>query len=316
MRTVSARFTVALALAVLLSPLSRLAGQVPEVSAAPAGLNFLVLSDWGGKGGTGQVAVARSLGRIAEAQKARFVVTCGDNYHGNGIDSADSPRWQTEYEAVYSSPSLQIPWYPSLGNHDNRGKADAEIEYSKVSPRWKFPARYYAHSERIDDGNEALFVHLDTSPFVAAYRKPGSSYKVQNEDPKAQLRWLNSTLSQSRARWKIVIGHHPVYSAAPGHGDTKELIADVLPVLRKHGVKIYFCGHDHVLQHLVNGEMNFFICGGGSSHRVTQGREDVRFGVGSLGFLAMSVSATTAEARFYNEQGKELYRVRIPAAGD
>ncbi len=125
------------------------------------------------------------------------MITCGDNYHGNGIASADSPRWKTEFEDIYNHPSLQIPWYPSLGNHDNRGKVDAEIAYSKLSSRWKLPARYYTHREKIAGTTEALFVHLDTSPFVAAYHKKGSSYNVEGQDPKAQLRWLESVLANS-----------------------------------------------------------------------------------------------------------------------
>lgn len=296
----------------LLSPL-HLVGQSVAQQQNAGSLNFLVISDWGGKGGTTQVAVAKQMGRTAAAQKPSFVITCGDNYHGSGISSEDSPRWKTEYEDIYSNPSLMIPWYASLGNHDNRGKADAEIAYSKLSPRWKMPARYYAHTEKIDGANEALFVHLDTSPFVAAYRKKGSSYHLKGQDPKAQLRWLESVLAASRARWKIVIGHHPIYAAAPTHGDTQELIADVLPVLEKNGVRIYFCGHDHVLQHLVHGEINFFVCGGGSSYRKVNQRDDVRFGASSAGFLSMTLTGTAAHATYINDKGAELYETSIPA---
>ena len=296
----------------LVLPLQVLA-QVAAPPQRDGSLNFLVISDWGGKGGSTQLAVAAQLGRAAAAQKSSFVITCGDNYHGSGIASADSPRWKTEFENIYSHPSLMIPWYPSLGNHDNRGKVDAEIAYSKLSSRWKLPARYYTHTEKIAGTNEALFVHLDTSPFVAAYHKKGSSYRVEGQDPKAQLRWLESVLADSPARWKIVVGHHPIYAAASAHGDTKELIADVLPVLRKHGVRIYFCGHDHVLQHLVHGDVNFFVCGGGSSHRTVNQRKDVRFGAGSAGFLAMTLTAAAAQATYIDDKGVELYRTSISA---
>ena len=311
-QTRQGKTAVALTLTLLLLlPMQLLAqSSVPQPGAGS--LNFLVISDWGGKGGTTQVAVAKQMGRAAAAHKSSFVITCGDNYHGSGISSADSPRWKAEYEEVYSNPSLMIPWYPALGNHDNRGKVDAEIAYSKISSRWKLPARYYTHTETIDGMNEALFVHLDTSPFVAAYHKKGSSYHVEGQDPKAQLRWLESALAASRARWKIVVGHHPVYAAAPGHGDTKELIADVLPVLQKHGVQIYFCGHDHVLQHLVDGGVNFFVCGGGSSHRPVKERADVRFGAGSAGFLSMTLTAAAAQAAYIDDTGRELYRTSIP----
>ncbi len=296
----------------LLLPLQLLAqSTVPQPSAGS--LNFLVISDWGGKGGTTQIAVAKQMGRAAATQKSSFVVTCGDNYHGSGISSADSSRWKTEYENIYNDPSLMIPWYVALGNHDNRGKVDAEIAYSKISPRWKLPARYYAHTEKIDGTNEALFVHLDTSPFVAAYRKKDSGYHIEGQDPKVQLRWLESVLAESRARWKIVVGHHPVYAAASTHGDTKELVSDVLPVLQKYGVQIYFCGHDHILQHLVHGGLNFFVCGGGSSHRTVKERADVRFGAGSAGFLSMTLTAAAAQATYIDDQGVELYRTSIPA---
>ena len=251
------------------------------------------------------------MGRVAETQKSRFVITCGDNYHGHGISSADSSRWKSEYEEIYKAPSLMIPWYPSLGNHDNRGNAEAEIQYSTKSPRWKMPARYYAHSEKIDGTNEALFVHLDTSPFVGAYRKEGSAYHMQDQDPKVQLQWLGSVLGESRARWKIVVGHHPVYAAAPTHGDTKELIENMLRVLQQQGVQIYFCGHDHVLQHLVHGGLNLFVCGGGSGHRTVNRRADVRFGAGSAGFLSMTLGVARAEARFVDQEGKELYVTTI-----
>ena len=303
---------IAMALTLLLLPLQLLAqSSVPPPAAGS--LNFLVISDWGGQGGKIQVAVAKEMGRTAAAQKSRFVVTCGDNYHGFGIDNADSPKWKTEYENIYSAPALMIPWYPTLGNHDNRGNVEAEIGYSKISSRWKLPARYYTHSEKIDGTNEALFVHLDTSPFVTAYHKKGSTYHVEGQDPKAQLRWLESALAASHARWKIAVGHHPVYASAPGHGDTKELIADVLPVLQKYGVQIYFCGHDHVLQHLVDGGINFFVCGGGSSYRPVNQRPDVRFGKDSAGFLSLTLTTGAAQAVYIDDQGKELYRTSIPA---
>jgi tartrate-resistant acid phosphatase type 5 len=302
---------VALVLTLLLLLPLQLLAQSAVPSQNDGSLNFLVVSDWGGKGGAIQVAVAQQMGRTAAAQKSSFVLTCGDNYHGSGISSADSPRWKAEYENIYSNPSLMIPWYPALGNHDNRGKVDAEIAYSQISSRWELPARYYTHTEKIDGTNEALFVHLDTSPFVRAYYKKDSGYHLEGQDSQAQLRWLETVLAKSPARWKIVVGHHPVYAAAATHGDTKELIADVLPVLQKYGVRIYFCGHDHVLQHLVDGGVNFFVCGGGSSPRTVNQRKDVRFGKGSAGFLAMTLTAAAAQATYVDDKGVELYRTSV-----
>lgn len=246
----------------------------------PDSLNFLVISDFGGQGGKIQRDVAEQMGKIAKLEKSKFVITGGDNYHLNGISDAHDPRWKTEYEDIYSAPSLYIPWYASLGNHDYVGRVQAEIEYSKISKRWKMPARYYAHTEIINDTSSVLFVHIDTSPFITDYRNHDSIYHVLGQDTHKQLRWIDSVLASSKAVWKIVVGHHPIYSSVGNHGNTRELIDNVLPLLQKYGVQIYLCGHEHFLQYLVHGNINFFVCGGGSVSRPVSEREDVKFGLG------------------------------------
>ncbi len=281
------------------------------IIAQNASLNFLFISDMGGKGGEIQTAVGKQMGIAAEKEHSKFVITGGDNYHGNGIDSADSPRWKTEFEDVYSATSLQIPWYPSLGNHDNRGYPDAEIQYSLKSKRWNFPARYYTHSYQLSDGTEILFVHLDTAPLIDSYRKKENSYHFTNEDPQVQIRWLDSVLHYSHAKWKIVIGHHPVYSSAPAHGDTKEMIEKVLPILSKEQVNIYFCGHDHTMQHLYHAPIDYFICGGGASHRDVEKRDDLKFGLGSAGFISCTVTSSIVTVTFISDEGEKLYSTEV-----
>jgi hypothetical protein len=274
-------------------------------------LNFLYISDMGGKGGKVQTEVGKQMGIAARKGHSKFVITGGDNYHETGIDSANSPRWITEFENVYSDSSLHIPWYPSLGNHDNTGNPDAEIQYSSRSKRWNFPSRFYAHSYKLDNGTEILFVHIDTSPLIDSYRAKPKTYHFTGESPDIQLHWLDSVLSHSKAKWKFVIGHHPVYSAAPAHGDTKEMIEKVLPILLKDHVSIYLCGHDHVLQHLYHAPINYFICGGGSTHREVNQRDDVKWGLGSAGFMSCTVTAKNIKVTYIDDRGEELYSTEI-----
>jgi len=94
-------------------------------------------------------------------------------------------------------------------------------------------------------------------------------------------------------------------------GDTIEVIKLVLPLLEKYGVQAYFWGHDNVLEHLVHEPINFCVCGGGSQHRILNQRVDLRFGAESAGFLAMTLTGTSAEARFISDQGKESYLTKI-----
>lgn len=274
-------------------------------------LNFLVISDFGGQGGKVQRQVGLQMGHQASIDKSSFVITCGDNYHQNGISSAADPKWKTEFEDIYSDTSLMIPWYSSLGNHDYNGNPEAEIKYSQNSKRWHMPARYYSHNEKLNDTTDVLFVHLDTSPFITEYMKNDSIYHVSGQVVETQLRWLDSVLSFSKARWKIVVGHHPIYSSVEKRGNTKELIDQVLPILEKYKVQIYFCGHEHFMQYLVDGLLNSFVCGSAALTRPVGIREDVKFGSDKPGFLSVSVTNDLVKVNYINDEGVKIYSADV-----
>ena len=95
----------------------------------------------------------------------------GDNFYEDGVQSTSDPQWRSSFETIYSAPSLQIPWYVALGNHDYRGVPQAQIDYAKISHRWQMPSRYYKVSGgQIGAPHLDLFV-IDTSPLVHKYRK-------------------------------------------------------------------------------------------------------------------------------------------------
>ncbi len=64
-------------------------------------LNFLVISDFGGQGGKIQREVGEELGSRASIEQSRFVITCGDNFHQNGITTITDSRWKTDFEDIY-----------------------------------------------------------------------------------------------------------------------------------------------------------------------------------------------------------------------
>lgn len=274
-------------------------------------VRFLVIGDWGGFASQNQKTVSTAMANEAQKNPIQFVVTVGDNYHGEGISSATDSRWKSEFEDIYSEPSLSVPWYPSFGNHDYRGSADAELEYSKYSKRWKFYSRYYSQEVNIDDSTKILIIHLDTPPFVKEYQQQDAQYHVKGQDVTKQTRWLDSLLTASKDRWVIVVGHHPIYSAAPKHGDTPEMISEVLPILRRHHVPVYICGHDHVMQHLSHDGMDFFVCGGGSEHREVNERSDVVFGIGSLGFLSIGAYHDSLTFQMIDEKSTLIHQSTI-----
>jgi acid phosphatase len=276
------------------------------------GLNFLIFGDWGRKGEADQVEVAAQMAAAAEQLKPRFVVSVGDNFYDFGVASVIDPQWQTSFEKVYGASSLQIPWQVILGNHDYHGNCDAQIAYGQTSPRWNMPARYYLQSVKIDAATTVDFFYLDTTPLVKSYHTNVLTRKeVATQDVDKQLAWFKNALAASTAQWKIVIGHHPIYSGGE-HGDTPELIENILPLLREHKVQAYFNGHDHDLQHLQAGALNLFCSGAGSQVRPTTKIEQTKFSKSSSGFTAVNLSAGRMDVRMIDNHGTLVYATAVP----
>ena len=78
----------------------------------------------------------------------------------------------------------------------------------------------------------------------------------------AQLAWLDLQLAKSTAPWKIVYGHHPLYSSGR-HGGDRELVAKLAPIFAKHKVSIYLCGHDHGYERSIPIDGTVYIVNGG-----------------------------------------------------
>jgi hypothetical protein len=77
------------------------------------------------------------MGKAAHTVEADFIVSTGDNFYPSGVASVQDPLWKRSFEDVYTAFSLQEEWYPVLGNHDYDGDAQAQIEYSRISRRWR-----------------------------------------------------------------------------------------------------------------------------------------------------------------------------------
>lgn len=302
----------------LLATASLLLGLLPRprASAAEAGtLQFVVIGDWGRNGKYLQRETGVQMGRTAEAIGARFVISTGDNFYPDGVAGVDDPQWKTSFEDIYTAASLQCPWYVVLGNHDYHKKAQAQVDYSAVSRRWRMPARYFAFSEAVADGVRADFFLIDSNALVEGYRKTEKYGDLRAQDEKAQLAWLEKALAASTARWRIVVSHHPVYSSSGKHGDTKELVRDIKPLLEKHGVQVFLNGHEHDMQHLKEGRVHYFCSGAGSQTRDTSTGPRTQFSLGKRsGFMTVALTADTFTGRFIDNEGVEVYKVALPAS--
>ena len=113
----------------------------------------------------------------------------------------------------------------------------------------------------------------------------------------AQLLWLTAELERSQATWKIVYGHHPIYSEGQ-HEDNNVKIEQLLPVLRSRA-DVYLAGHDHDMQHLnPEGRLHFFIAGSGGKLRTIEPGPRSLFARSANGFAVIEADARTLTVTF------------------
>ena len=277
-------------------------------------LHFLAIGDWGRDGASHQRDVAAAMDAASKEFGARFVMSVGDNFYDNGVQSVSDPQWKTSFEDVYIGHALHIPWYVALGNHDYRGKPQAQIDYSQTSARWRMPSRYYKVDGATLGAPQVDFFCIDTSPLVHSYREKvegAIKANVATQDVAVQLAWLDRALASSKAQVKIVFGHHTVFSGGSGHGNTPELVELVRPILERRSVRAYINGHDHDLQHIRVGSIDYITSGAGSEVRPTAAVTGTRFCASRSGFAAISVTGNIISLTFRDFNGAELYTAAL-----
>lgn len=310
------------------SPLSsRVAGPANNAS-----LRFLVFGDWGGLPFYPyttriQRHLAKTMAAVASIKNIDFVLSLGDNFYFKGVRSVNDRRFKRTFEDVYSAPSLQVPWLIVAGNHDHDGNVSAQIEYSKRSKRWHFPSHYYKKTYQIpgSDGATLDILMLDTVLLCGNTDPDDEEAQPVTEDRNEvlynrQFRWINKNLNESKARYILVAGHYPIYSAC-SHGTTKCLERDLDPLLRKYRVNAYLAGHDHDLQHIrperLGWNVEYFISGCTNFinpsliHRRSLPRNSLKFAWASVfsygGFAYMEVAEDSMVITFYDSGGKILH---------
>lgn len=274
------------------------------------GLNFLAVGDWGSPG---VAPVARAMGEWAAEMAPRAVISTGDNFYPSGVKGVDDPQWQTSYEQVFVAPALQCPWHAVLGNHDHQGSVEAQIAYTAKSSRWRMPARRFSWSQLLPDGGLADFFFIDTTPVYDGTHGWRTTFVPLETFVVEQFRWLRRELAASKADWKIVVGHHPVFSGG-AHGPSWGLIRYLKPMLEGHGVRVYLNGHDHDFQHIAVDGVNYITCGGGATPRAVHKASGSLFARSDLGFMAATLTKAAFSFSFSGVDGQPFYEATVASA--
>ncbi|KAF3438303.1 hypothetical protein FNV43_RR21065 [Rhamnella rubrinervis] len=280
-------------------------------------LSFLVLGDWGRRGDFNQSQVAFQMGKMGEKVDIDFIVSTGDNFYDNGLVNEHDIAFEESFTKIYTAKSLQKQWYSVLGNHDYRGDAEAQLSplLRKIDSRWLCLRSFVVNAEIA----EIFFV--DTTPFVEMYfsEPEGHTYDWRGINSRKAyianlLKDVELAVRESSAKWKIVVGHHAIKSVGH-HGDTQELIDQLLPILQANDVDFYMNGHDHCLEHISDKESQVQFLTSGAGSKAWRGdikglnKEGLNFFYDGQGFMSVNLTPTDAEIAFYDVFGKVLHRL-------
>lgn len=300
-----------LALVMLISCRSGNENPAAKTANGNGGFHFFVLGDWGRRGKISQWAVATQMMDRARQYPPAFIITTGDNFYQQGVRSVSDPHWKESFTDIYKDLTRTTNWYPVLGNHDyqGRGNPHAQIEYQQVNARWRLQHFYYTTVATLPDNKKVRFVFIDTSPFCTLYYTSRRYPYITRQDTAKQKRWIDSTLANAKEEWKIVVGHHPVYSGGNEHGNTAELVAGLKPMLEKYKVQAYLCGHEHNLQHLQpkGSYTDYIVSGAGSDLYSVGSLPATKFGRAVPGFADITFRNDSMYLQFIDKDGHLIY---------
>lgn len=311
-----------------LAALSSTPGISATLRSDPGAADLLMIGDWGyDDNHAAQSGVADGMHQYVKTNrlKTEALLFLGDNWYGDLTGGAHSPRWQTQFEQMYTAATFDCPAYAILGNHDYQrwpeSKVDAELEYPRTKKtRWTMPSRWYRF-EFPKRRPLITFLALDSNmPFADGKAAHGINFTLTPQQQAEQLAWLETELSRPRTTpFLAVMGHHPVYSDGM-HGDHPILVRDWDPFFRKHKVDLYLAGHDHDLQHLEfeNHPTSFFLSGGGGADLYNLKIDPAQRGPYAqkvYGFSHLSATESRMSLRHLDSSGRILHAFTKTADG-
>lgn len=303
-----------LAQAPLVENLGYKGGTIKGIKKLPNATHFIAMGDWGRNGENYQREVAAGMGSAARDLDASFVVATGDNFYPYGVASTRDYHWISSFETIYTAQSLHVKWYPVLGNHDYASNPDAEVEYTKISSRWTMPSRYYSKSFNENDTSRSLLMlFIDTDPIEKELNgQKHDSIKYVAGAVDKQKQWIETQLANSKAKWKIVVGHHPLYTGGwrKNSPNTLKMKNFLEPIFDKYGVDVYLAGHEHHLEHTkpMNHRTHHVISGAASEARPTTIHPDGGiFAAATQGFATFSVANNQILIQFIEYTNKILH---------
>ncbi len=234
----------------------------------------------------------REVSDLVHRLAPQAVVTTGDNLYSTTTYAqavgAYYCRWIAGAPGTTSCPRSRMAsvnsFFPATGNHDysDGGISDYLGYFRALSGR----TTYSVTRSGIE------FLVLDSQ---AALDSPASMAR--------QLAWARGRALVSRARWQVVVLHHPPYSSGSVHGSTPQFQWP----FGRWGVDLVLAGHDHDYERLVRGGVTYVVDGSGGADLYplgpplagSTGRNDTEHGV-----LLLTPGARGLHGEFWSTSGR------------
>ncbi len=211
-------------------------------------IRFAVIGDWG-TGDHDGAGTARQMFAAHQRAPFDFIIAAGDNIYPNGSGRHFGKNFEQPFADLIKN---RVNFYSVLGNHDVDAGRQDQCQY----PLFNMGGQNYY--KFVGGNGMAEFFMLDSTDF-----------------DRSQLTWLENSLRVSRAKWKIAVLHHPIYSSGKKHGSAVGLRKQLEPLFTRYGVNVAFSGHDHIYERTMPQQgIQYFVTGAGGKTR----RGDVDLG--------------------------------------
>jgi len=226
---------------------------------------------------SGLYPVAWAMDETCRNAGCDFGVMLGDNIYPDGATlGTDGIDDQRRFGDMLDNPfgrlgagTPDFAIYAMLGNHDwkhSREGALAQVQYLQQHPNFRMPGLFYRVVPPGFDGEVELFV-VDTEMLLASTRvakdrldEQGNELQTdevevwdahirpRTTEEREMAQWLSRSLAASTARWKLVFGHHALWSGGGSkYEKARSLRRLLLPALCRYA-DAYFAGDDHMLE--------------------------------------------------------------------
>jgi hypothetical protein len=237
----------------------------------------------------GAMPVGQAMASLCQQRACDFAIQLGDNIYPDGADANDGKDDQKRMNDLILKPLIplfteepELVVYSALGNHDwktSRKGVALQREWMSAQKNFHMGEQGYYRYTQGTPGNDIEFFVLDTNMLLSGqtfYEIPlnpdGSEGNLNaalasghaeledhdvhegpvNGEDKKQLEWLKHSIKSSTAKWKVVYGHHILWSiGGTKYSEGHVLRKLIMPTLCQYA-DAYIAGHEHDLELLTD----------------------------------------------------------------